>query len=83
LAGLMLMALQQHGQALYTTHQLRRSLHPQQAKQKSLLLEDQFMQVEAKDTFANCYAEAKASPFFDEEAWRRLKGTLERLGVQF
>lgn len=83
LAGLLLLALQQHGAALYTTHQLRRLLHATQAEQRSLLMEDQFMQAEAKDTYAACYAQAKPSPFFDEETWRKLKAMLERFGVQF
>lgn len=83
LAGLLLLALQQHGQELFTTHQLRRSLHHTQADQKSLLLESQFLRGEAKDAFMACHDAAKPSPFFDEEPWRKLKATLERLGVQF
>jgi hypothetical protein len=82
LAGLMLMALQQHGQALYTTHQLRRSLHPQHAEQKSLLMEDQFLCAEAKDAYVACHDAAKVSPFFDEEPWRKLKAILQRLGAE-
>lgn len=82
-AGLVLLALQQHGTELYTTHKLRRSLHPQQAEQKSLLMECQFLRAEAKDDFVACHDAAKLSPFFDEEPWRKLKATLERLGVQF
>lgn len=82
LAGLMLLALQQHGTELYTTQQLRRSLHPQQADQKSILLESQFMRSEAKDLYEACRAQAKGGEFFDAEPWRKLKAVLERLGAE-
>lgn len=76
LAGSVMNALCQHGDRLFTNHQLQRSLHLQQATQKSLLLETQFTRSEAGDAYKAC----KENPN-DTEAWARLRGALAKLGV--
>lgn len=78
IAGAALCALQVHGERLHTTHQLQRSLHPQQAGQKSLLLETQFMRNEASDAFKA----AQESPDKPQN-WLKLRAVMERMGVKF
>lgn len=83
-AGALLLGLQEHGSAMYTTYRLRRSLHPQQAQQHSALLENQFMLAEVRDAFNKCCCEAaRLSPDCDTELWLKFRRALEKLGVTF
>jgi hypothetical protein len=81
--GVLNLALQHHGAAEHNLHQLRRALHPQQADKKSELLQDQLMRKECADKFKEVFNAACHNQPLDVDAWERLKGTLERLGVQF
>ena len=80
-AGMAHLALQHHGDRLYTTHMLQRNLHPQQANQKSLLLENQFVMDETKDAFVACREQAKGSESFNAEVWNKLRRGLQKFGV--
>lgn len=82
LVGAALTALQHHGDRLYTTHQLQRSLHPQQAGQKSLLLEQQFMGREIEDAFHACYDAALNQEPYRAEDWGKLRLALRKLGMK-
>lgn len=81
-AGLMLLTLQHHGAAMYTTHQLQRSLHSTQAPQKALLMETQFVSSEAKDAFHACYDAALNQEPYKSEDWAKLRTALQKLGVK-
>ena len=80
-AGTLLLAMQHHGTELYSTYRLRRSLHPQQAAQKSLLLENEFVGKEAVDVFRACYNAARSDGPFNTEDWQKLRLILHRLGL--
>ena len=81
-AGLLLLALQQHGDALYTTHKLQRSLHPTQVGQKALLLETQFIAGEAANAFNACYDAALNNDAYNKDAWAKLRSAIQRLGAK-
>jgi len=82
IVGAAMTGLQQHGDRLYTTHQLQRSLHPQQAAQKALLLEQQFMGRELEDAFHACYDAALNREPYRAEDWGKLRMALRKLGAK-
>ena len=81
-AGIMLLALQQHGTSLYTTHQLQRSLHSTQAPQKALLLETQFVTSELREAYYTCYEAALNNEPFKSDDWGKLRLSLQKLGAK-
>ena len=81
-AGILFLALQMHGQRLYTTYELRRSLHHTQAAKKSMLLEQQFITNEAESAFNVCLDASRTGQPHDQEAWLRLRGALQKLGAK-
>jgi len=81
-AGILLLTLQQHGDALYTTHQLQRSLHPTQVGQKVLLLETQFIAGEAANAFNACYDAALNAEPYNKDDWAKLRGAIQKLGAK-
>ena len=81
-AGIMLLALQRHGVPAYTTKQLKLALHNQQPEKKAALLENEFMASETKDAYLSCYDAARNTLPFDESDWRKLRMSLQKLGVQ-
>lgn len=81
-AGIALLALQRHGVPAYTTKQLKLALHNQQPEKKSALLEQEFVTAETKDAYLSCYDAARNSLPFDEGDWRKLRMSLQKLGVQ-
>ena len=81
-AGLLFLVLQHHGDALYTTQELHRSLHPTQAPKKALLLEHQFMVGEAENAFNACLDASLHGQPHDKEAWLRLRGAIQKLGAK-
>ena len=81
-AGILFLVLQHHGDALYTTHELHRSLHSTQAPRKALLLEHQFITNEAENAFNACLDASRTGQPHDQEAWLRLRGALQKLGAK-
>lgn len=82
-AGVLQWALQHHGMGNYTTHMLRRAVHPQQAEQHSELIGQEFMRKEAGERFKEAFDAAYHNQPIDVDVWEKLKAALERLGVPF
>lgn len=81
-AGILFLVLQNYGDALYTTQELHRNLHPTQAPKKALLLEHQFIASEVASAFETCKDAATTGQPYDPAAWTRLQGALQRLGAK-
>ena len=82
-AGILLLTLQQYGTPMYTSRQLKRSLHPDLAAQKGALLEQQFLAAEVKDVYNDCYDAALCKEEMPTGKWHRFKQLLLKLGVKF
>jgi hypothetical protein len=80
-AGLLLLAIESHGVEMYTTHALRRTLHPEQAPRRATLLEEQFLRAETRTLFNQAREAAEQGQPFPPETWEKLSGLLHRLGV--
>ena len=81
-AGLTLLALQNHGDRLYETYRLRRALHPDQEQVKAECLSHSFMKKEALDAFKALnprHDESSVTVVTSEEAWKKLETLLLRL----
>lgn len=81
-AGILFLALQTYGHAMYTDRELKRNLHPTQAPRKALLLEHQFMANEAENAFNACLDASRTGQPHDQEAWLRLRGAIQKLGAK-
>jgi len=81
-AGILFLVLQHHGDALYTTQELQRNLHPTQAPKKALLMEHQFMASEAESALNACQDASLHGQPHDREAWTRLRGAVQKLGAK-
>lgn len=81
-AGLLFLALQCHCDELYTNQELQRKLHFTQAPERAVLLEHGFMLTETQNAFNACFDAARTGQPFDEAAWARLRGGIQKLGAK-